>query len=203
MAFGPVVQRRTPALFAGRLRHKIDIVQVSAAQDSTGGQNLSNCVVYANVWATIEALTGTEKFAAHEFISQVTHQVVIRWIGPAPSWQPDYNYTGGQLVVDANLNLQQAQAGGGTSGDTAPAWNKTVGGLTDDGPTSTGVVWKNAGMANQRSGVSSGMQIWFQGRTFQIESVLNPDERNKMQIILCIEINDSNQQQSNQPGGLN
>jgi head-tail adaptor len=85
MAFGAIIQKRTPTLFAGRLRHKIDLVKVSNVQDSTGGFNLSIDVVYANVWASIEALSGMEKFAAHEFISQVSHQVVIRYIGAAPS----------------------------------------------------------------------------------------------------------------------
>src|SRR6267378_9085 len=39
-------------------------------------------------------------------------------------------------------------------------------------------------------------QIWFQGpsgnnRAFQVESVMNPDERNKLLILLCVEVNDS------------
>lgn len=42
-------------------------------------------------------------------------------------------------------------------------------------------------------------QIWFQGagtylRQFQIEYVLNPDEKNKTLILLCVEINQSTQQ---------
>jgi hypothetical protein len=33
--------------------------------------------------------------------------------------------------------------------------------------------------------------------------VFNPDERNKMLVLMCTEINDSRQQlQNNQPGGL-
>lgn len=203
MPYGPVVQRRTPTLFAGRLRHKIDIVQVSSVQDSTGGINLSNDVIYANVWASIEALSGTEKFAAHEFVSQVTHQVVIRFIGAAPSWQPTNNYVGGALVKDSNGNLQQAQNSGGLSGTIAPTWNPAMGGLTSDGLASTGVTWKNVGVAPQRTGVTSQMQVWFQGRQFQVEAVLNTDERNKMLILMCIEINDSLQQNTNEPGGLN
>lgn len=202
MPLPPVIQKRTPIMFAGRLRHKVDIVQISPTQDSTGGQNLSANTVFANVWASIEALSGTEKFAAHEFVSQVSHQVVIRWIGPAPSWQPDWEYSTGNLVVDANGNLQQAQSNG-LSGSTAPTWNQTVGGFTSDGDPSTGLSWKNLGVASQRSAVNSGMQIWFQGRQFQIEAVLNPDERNKMLLLLCIEINDSLQQNTNQPGDLN
>ena len=51
-------------------------------------------------------------------------------------------------------------------------------------------------------------QIWFQGpsgnnRAFSILAIMNPDERNKMLVLLCVEINDSAQQQlSAEPGGL-
>jgi head-tail adaptor len=202
VAFGTVVQKRSPVLFAGRLRHRIDIVQLSSAQDSTGGLNVSADVIYAGMWASIEALSGTEKFAAHEFVSQVSHQVVIRYIGAAPSWQAANNYVGTALVKDSNGNLQQAQGSGGLSGATAPTWNATVGGTTADGSGSTAFTWKNLGAAPTRTGVTSGMQIWFQGRQFQIEAVLNPDERTKMLILMCIEINDSLQQLTTQPGDL-
>lgn len=202
MPFGYIVQKRTPFLFAGRLRHRIDIVQVSSAQDSTGGQNLSTDVIYAGVWASIEALSGTDKFAAHEFVSQVSHQIVIRYIGAAPSWQKNYNYPAGALVKDANLNLQVAQDPGGLSGAVAPTWNPTIGGFTTDGGPSTGLTWKNVGPAPVRTGVNAGMQVWFGGRQFQVEAVLNPDERTKLLILLCIEFNDSLQQKTNQPGGL-
>jgi SPP1 family predicted phage head-tail adaptor len=45
-------------------------------------------------------------------------------------------------------------------------------------------------------------QIWFKGRVFRVEAVLNPDERTKTLMLLCVEINDSAQQVSNQPGDL-
>lgn len=201
MPFSAIIQKRTPYLFAGRLRHRIDIVNVSRVQDSTGGQNLSLDVVYANVWASIEALSGTEKFAAHEFVSQASHQVVIRYIKGAPQWTPVFDYAGGALIKDTNGNLQQAQ-GGGLSGAVAPTWNQVTGGFTEDGDPSTGVLWKNLGVAPVRTGVNAGQRVWFQGRQFEIEAVLNPDERTKMLVLLCIEINDSNQQITNQPGGL-
>jgi SPP1 family predicted phage head-tail adaptor len=65
--------------------------------------------------------------------------------------------------------------------------------------------------------VLSKMQVWFQGpkirvgfylveastRQFQIEAVLNPDERNKMLYLLCVEINESqNQVTPGAPGDL-
>jgi len=185
--------KKTPTIRAGRLRQKIDIVVTATPQDSTGGFDIFSDYVYANVWASVEALTASEKFAAHEFVSQCTHQVIIRWIGPAPSWQPDAIYLPGSLVSDANLNLQFT-AGGGLSGATAPVWSKTVGNITIDNPlNSLAISWKDLGAPIQQTGVVHGMECWFQGRQFQIEGVLNPDERNKLLILMCIEINDTMQ----------
>lgn len=136
MPFGQIIQRITPSIFAGRLRHRIDIVAppTSNPQDSAGGVDPVNDVVFANVWASIEALSGTEKFAAHEFTSLVSHQIVIRYM----------------------------------------------------------------------TGITAKMNVWFQNRTFQIEAVLNADERNKSLILLCIEINDAAQQVNpNIPSDLN
>ena len=78
---------RTGRLQAGKLRHRIDIVMPSPIQDSTGGFNLSADVVYANVWASIEALSGRETLVLESQTSMVSHQVIIRYIGAAPDWQ--------------------------------------------------------------------------------------------------------------------
>jgi head-tail adaptor len=199
MPFGNVIQRRVPMLFAGKLRQRIDIVTVSNVQDSTGGFNLSTDVVYANVWASVEPVQGGDKNAAGSIVAINTLQVVIRYIGAAPSWQPVYDYAGQMLVVDANLNLQQAQSSGGLSGVIAPVWNQTAGGFTTDGDPSTGVTWKNLGPAPKRTGVHANMQVWFGGRQFQITSVLNPVEYNKMLVLNCVEINDSLQQTAQLP----
>lgn len=188
MAFGTVVQRRTPVLFAGRLRNKIDIVIPLPAQDSTGGYSLLANTVWANVWSTIEPIIGNEQQAAGTEMSTVTHSVLIRFIGAAPSWFKLTNYLGAALVKDSNGNLQQAQASGGLSGTVAPTWATGLGDLTQDGDPSTGVVWKNLGPAPLRTAVSSKMQVQYQGRQFQILDVQNPDERNKMLFLMCIEI---------------
>lgn len=119
-------------LKAGSLRHRIDLVAPTNAQDSTGGVSLADNVVYANVWAAIEALTGKDNLAVGEFVSQTTHKVTIRYI----------------------------------------------------------------------PGVTARMQVWFSGRQWQIQAVLNPDERTKMLVLLCLEINDSAQQKTAQSGGL-
>lgn len=194
MSWGMQVSRRSPTLNVGRLRNRISIVRVSPVQDSMGGTNLSVDILYANVWASVEALSGADKFAAHEFVSEVSHQIVIRYIAAAPSWLANTQYLGGALVVDSNGYLEKAQSSGGLSGATAPDWSELLGGLTEDGDPSTGITWKNIGPAPARTGVTAQMQVWFNGRQFQIQSVQNPDERTKMLLLQCLEINDSQQQ---------
>lgn len=51
-------------------------------------------------------------------------------------------------------------------------------------------------------GISSRMQVWFNGRQFQIQYILNPDERTKMLYLFCLEIADSSQQPNLQSGNL-
>lgn len=202
MPIGRTPQTYTPQLFAGRLRHKIDLVNMTARQDSMGGADVELWdVVYANVWASVEALSGVEKFAAHEFISQVSHQVIIRYIGAAPSWLPGIAYQTGQLVKDSNGNLQQAQ-GNGISGQAAPVWNSQAAGYTQDGVGSLQFLWYNLGIAPPNTAITAGMRILFNNRAFDITTVLNPDERNKMLVLLCIEINDSRQQTISYPGDI-
>jgi head-tail adaptor len=193
MPFGSVVQPRTATLFAGRLRHRINIVTTSPVQDSTGGTDLNNTLLYATVWASVEALQGDETFAGQEQVSKVTHQIVIRYIGAAPSWQPISNYLANTAVIDSNGNLQIA-VGAGTSGSVAPTWNTALYGYTSDGDPSTGVTWKNLGPAPTRSGVNAAMQVVWQGRKFQISAVLNPDGRKKFLALMCVEIGDSSNQ---------
>ncbi len=125
MSWGLQVSRRSPTLNTGRLRNRVSIVSVSPTQDSTGGTNLSVDVLYANVWASIEAQSGSDTPGAGSAgVSRVTHQVVIRYL----------------------------------------------------------------------PGIVAKMQVQFNGRQFQIEAVQNPDERTKILILQCVEINDSQQQ---------
>jgi head-tail adaptor len=195
MPFGQAVQRLSPTLNVGRLRHRVSIVRTANTQDSAGGQSLSNVVLYANVWATIEALNGNESFAAKEFMSKSSHYVLIRYIGAAPSWLAGQQYLSGALVKDSNNNLQQSQTPTATSGAQPPTWATGLNSTTTD----SGITWKNVGPAPERTGVTAAMQVYFRGRLFQIESVLNPNEQNKMLVLLCTEINDSQQLSAN-PG---
>mgnify|MGYP005818458683 CR=1 FL=1 len=182
------MSNRTPTLNAGRLRHRIQIVRTRPVQDDAGGFDLGNTVLFANRWASVEAVSGAENRAAGQEISTVLYAVVIRWIGPAPNWHPDTDYTTGQRVLDSNGNLQQAKSDG-TSADTAPApWANTPGDTTTE---TTGLPWLCLGPPLKLgTGVNADMQVIFKDRRFQIEAVLNPDGRNKMLRLICLEIND-------------
>jgi SPP1 family predicted phage head-tail adaptor len=100
---GNILQRRTPTLMAGRLRHQIDIVRPSGAQDDTGGPVGTTTVVYAGVWATIEALSGTEQLAAGQFVSRATHQIVIRYLDGIDT-SMHVVFQGRRFIVQAVLN---------------------------------------------------------------------------------------------------
>jgi len=52
------------------------------------------------------------------------------------------------------------------------------------------------------AGITARMQVWFRGRQFQIQAVLNPDERTKMLVLLVLEIADSSQQQVPDSGNI-
>ena len=192
---------RQGGLAAGKLRHRCDIVKPSPVQDSTGGINLSDDVVYANVWCSIEALSGTETSAAQSQASASSHQIIIRYIGGAPGYQVGQTYTAGRLIKDSAGYLQQCQAPGGIAVLTdSSSWSEVEGMYTEDGNPSVGsFTWYNLGPAPPYTGVTSAMMVLFQGRLFNITSVLNPNEKNKMLCLMCTEINDSRQQLSNLP----
>ena len=40
-------------------------------------------------------------------------------------------------------------------------------------------------------GVKASMNVWYEGRQFQIQAVLNPDERHHMLVLMCLERDDS------------
>ena len=180
-------------LSAGKLRHRIAIVKPSPVQDTAGGINLSANTVYVKVWAAVEDIGGTETNAAQSEVSIVTHQIVMRFIGAAPSWQPNFLYVAGTLVKDSNGYLQKALTDGVSLAD-APVWEATEGMYTEDGDPSIGFLWQNLGPAPVHTGVNASMQVQWEGRQFQVEDVLNPDGRNKMLCLMCSEINDSRNQ---------
>jgi SPP1 family predicted phage head-tail adaptor len=65
---------------AGDLRHRIQLVQPTLVQDKSGGVEEDQATIFATVWAQIEALTGRELYAAQQRVSQVSHQITLRYM---------------------------------------------------------------------------------------------------------------------------
>jgi SPP1 family predicted phage head-tail adaptor len=90
-------------LQAGRLRHRIDIVAPTNAQDSTGGTSITDNTVYANVWAAIEAVTTKDNLAVASFVSQTTHKITVRYL-PGVTSAMQIWFKGRQFQIVGVLN---------------------------------------------------------------------------------------------------
>jgi len=65
---------------AGELRHRIQLVKPTLLQDASGGFEEDQANVVATVYAKIEALSGRELYAAQQKVSEVSHQITIRYM---------------------------------------------------------------------------------------------------------------------------
>lgn len=106
---------------AGQLRHRVKIMDLTNAQGPLGGTSTDNTAEFCETWASVYTLIGSEKFAAAQQNSLVTHKITIRY----------------------------------------------------------------------RDGIRARQAVLFDGRYYDIESVLDPDGRKKMLELNCIERNDS------------
>ena len=67
-------------LEAGKLRHRVELLSPTGAQDTFGGTSATGLASFATVWASVEALTGRELFAAQQVVAEVTHRVTMRYM---------------------------------------------------------------------------------------------------------------------------
>ena len=67
-------------LQAGKLRHRVEIVQPSGVQDSFGGvtQDPTLWTSVLTCWASIEAQSGRDQLAANQFAAVTSHKITIR-----------------------------------------------------------------------------------------------------------------------------
>lgn len=75
----------------GSLRQRLTIERMSRSPDGSGGAAASWTVV-ATVWGAIEALPGSEGFAADAVEGEARHRITIRYredIGPADRFRFD------------------------------------------------------------------------------------------------------------------
>ncbi len=111
MSIKTVPQSNSPVLQAGKLRHRVTIVKPTLVQDAAGGWNAFQDVVICTMWATIEALTGTEKFAAHEFSTEVTHAIYMRHprtlVPGGIQGKMNVNYGKRTFMIEAVLNADE------------------------------------------------------------------------------------------------
>ena len=71
---------RRDTIRAGKLRHAIQIINLSTQVDQFGGPVTADATVFATVRASIEALSGRELYQAQQVVAEVTHLVTIRWM---------------------------------------------------------------------------------------------------------------------------
>lgn len=79
---------------ASSLRHRVQLAKADLASDLSQPfgkpQNPPGSTPYADVWASVTALSGRDLYKAQQFASDVTHQVTIRYL---------CNVAGGDLVL--------------------------------------------------------------------------------------------------------
>lgn len=88
-------------LQAGKLRHRIEIAKPNLGQDEYGGWEVSDASVLYAMWASVEALTGRELYAAQQKVSEVTHKITIRY-------QPS-NFDGNPIVANMLVWFQNRE----------------------------------------------------------------------------------------------
>ena len=75
---------------AGRLRHRLNLQQQTATQDSFGGAIITWATT-ATVWGGVEALSGSENFTADQVQSSLQVRIIIRygseWSGIDSTWR--------------------------------------------------------------------------------------------------------------------
>lgn len=73
---------------AGQLRHKVTLQDLGTRSDDGFGGGTIATVDTADVWASIEPLTGQERLQAGQFDTSITHRIRMRYYpGLRPHWQ--------------------------------------------------------------------------------------------------------------------
>ena len=103
---------------------------------------LGQAIIDSSGSIQVVTTAGTSAATAPDWLSEsaTTPDGILWQSGGSATWQPDFLYATGQLVLDANNNIQMVQTGG-ISGDSVPKWNPNAGQTTQD----SGVVWNNLG----------------------------------------------------------
>jgi hypothetical protein len=113
----------------------VDTIQLSAPVPFEGAV----IVIHGSLALPAGTLT-SESIVPFPATSIITTKSSFSYVVTPAAWQLSTFYSLGKEILDPAGNIQEATAAG-TSGTTAPVWNKTVGGTTND----NSVVWTNQG----------------------------------------------------------
>jgi len=93
---------------AGTLQHWIVIVKPTLAQDSAGGWAEDAESRVAAVRAQVLALTGRELYAAQQQVSEVTHQITMRYL-PGITANMNVWFRGRQFRIQAAVDPDETR----------------------------------------------------------------------------------------------
>lgn len=63
----------------GRLRHRVTLQKLEVTTDAIG-QQIENWIDVANVWASVEPLSGKEYFRVQQINSEIRVKIIIRYL---------------------------------------------------------------------------------------------------------------------------
>ena len=130
----PIESKNTTAILV-QPATGVDTIQLSGIVVLEGAE----ISIHANIALPAGTLTSTNiaPFPSASIIPAKSEFTYVVTHGP---WQASTVYALGNEILDPSGNIEEVTTAG-TSGTTAPAWNKTVGGTTTDNT----VVWTNEG----------------------------------------------------------
>jgi len=163
--------------------------QLTVANASGVSETHAGTAVY-NPWGTgygNQTVDGSVLWTCVGTASGMTWSASQKWYFPVasgfapPSSSQPY---GGASVIDSNANVEFA-INSGLSGGSAPSWNSTIGGYTDDNGTSLTLtqVAVSGGIATYTGTITGGGSNAFTGQTFLISGFTNTGNNILIQVL--------------------
>jgi hypothetical protein len=127
--------------------------------------------IHGSVALPAGTLTSTN-IAPFPSVSTIAGKSGFSYMVTHPAWQPSFAYALGKEILDPSGNVQEATTAG-TSGTTAPTWNETTRGTTNDGS----VVWTCQGPPPSTTLSVSGTAAAtvYTGKDPQVNALLHPN----------------------------
>ena len=90
----------------GDLRHKVTIEQLVSSGQNVYGEREDVWETFLTSWASVEPLTGGERFAAQQIQSSVTHKIRMRY-QPGITTEMRIKFGDRGFDIDSTLNLEE------------------------------------------------------------------------------------------------